>query len=69
VYLGHLPHGFYEKQIEKYMSQFGRVKAVKVSRSKKVIVITIKENSGKVSQGNKVTQKNSGKILWSNMVR
>lgn len=33
VYLGHLPHGFYEKQIKQYMSQFGKVKAVKVSRS------------------------------------
>ncbi|XP_048780953.2 MKI67 FHA domain-interacting nucleolar phosphoprotein-like [Ostrea edulis] len=35
VYLGHLPHGFYENQIKKYMSQFGKVKAVKVSRSNK----------------------------------
>lgn len=33
VYLGHLPHGFYEKQIKQYMTQFGKVKAVKVSRS------------------------------------
>lgn len=36
VYLGHLPHGFYEKQIKQYMTQFGKVKAVKVSRSIKV---------------------------------
>ncbi|XP_062588508.1 MKI67 FHA domain-interacting nucleolar phosphoprotein-like [Saccostrea cucullata] len=35
VYLGHLPHGFYEGQLKKYMSQFGKVKAVKVSRSNK----------------------------------
>ncbi|XP_061183181.1 MKI67 FHA domain-interacting nucleolar phosphoprotein-like [Saccostrea echinata] len=35
VYLGHLPHGFYEDQLKKYMSQFGKVKAVKVSRSNK----------------------------------
>jgi len=35
VYVGHLPHGFYEDQIKKYSSQFGTVKGVKVSRSKK----------------------------------
>ena len=35
VYVGHLPHGFYEDQIKKYCSQFGTVLGVKVSRSKK----------------------------------
>ena len=35
VYLGHLPHGFYEDEIMGYCSQFGVVKAVKVGRSKK----------------------------------
>lgn len=35
VYVGHLPHGFYEEQITGYCSQFGVVKRVKVARSKK----------------------------------
>lgn len=35
LYIGHLPHGFYEKQLEGFFSQFGDVKHVKVSRSKK----------------------------------
>jgi len=34
VYLGHLPHGFYEDQIKKYFSQFGRVIKVRLARSK-----------------------------------
>ena len=36
VYVGHLPHGFYEEQLEGYFSQFGRVTKVKVARNKKV---------------------------------
>lgn len=35
IYIGHLPHGFYEKEMGKYFSQFGRVKNVKVARSRK----------------------------------
>ena len=35
VYVGHLPHGFYEDQITRYCSQFGMVKGVRVARSKK----------------------------------
>ena len=35
VYIGHLPHGFYEKELRGFFSQFGDVKNVKVSRSKK----------------------------------
>lgn len=34
VYLGHIPHGFYEHQIKGYFSQFGDVAKVRVSRSK-----------------------------------
>jgi nucleolar protein 15 len=34
VYLGHIPHGFYEHQIRDYFSQFGDVLKVRVSRSK-----------------------------------
>ena len=36
VYIGHIPHGFYEKEMEAFFSQFGKVKRVKVSRNKKV---------------------------------
>ncbi len=36
VYVGHLPHGFFEEQLMGYFSQFGTVKKVKVSRNKKV---------------------------------
>ncbi|CAG5116564.1 unnamed protein product, partial [Candidula unifasciata] len=35
VYIGHVPHGFFERQLRKYFSQFGSVQAVKLSRSKK----------------------------------
>ncbi|KAI7838449.1 hypothetical protein COHA_007712 [Chlorella ohadii] len=35
VYLGHLPHGFYEKQLKEYFSQFGKVTKVRLSRNKK----------------------------------
>ena len=37
VYVGHLPHGFYEKEITGYFSQFGTVTKVKVARNKKVL--------------------------------
>lgn len=36
MYIGHLPHGFYEKQLMAFFSQFGTVKHVRVSRSQKV---------------------------------
>ena len=35
VYLGHIPHGFYEEQMEKYFAQFGRVTRLRLSRSKR----------------------------------
>ena len=35
VYLGHIPSGFAEKEIYKFFAQFGEVKRVKLSRSKK----------------------------------
>ena len=34
VYLGHLPHGFFENQLKEYFSQYGDVLSVKVARSK-----------------------------------
>ena len=36
IYLGHIPHGFYEDQIRGFFTQFGRVNKVRLSRSKKV---------------------------------
>lgn len=37
VYVGHIPHGFYEDEMKRYFSQFGHVKRVKLSRNKKVL--------------------------------
>ncbi|XP_011302081.1 MKI67 FHA domain-interacting nucleolar phosphoprotein-like [Fopius arisanus] len=34
IYIGHIPHGFYEEQMRGYFSQFGKVTRVRVSRSK-----------------------------------
>ena len=36
VYVGRIPHGFYEKEMESFFSQFGEVKRVRVSRNQKV---------------------------------
>lgn len=35
VYIGHIPHGFYEEQIHDYFTQFGKVNKVRLARSKK----------------------------------
>jgi len=35
VYLGHIPHGFYEKQMRGFFSQFGAVAQLRLARSKK----------------------------------
>jgi nucleolar protein 15 len=35
VYIGHLPHGFYEVQLVEFFSQFGKVRRARVSRTKK----------------------------------
>ncbi|CAK9829551.1 MKI67 FHA domain-interacting nucleolar phosphoprotein-like [Anthophora retusa] len=34
IYLGHIPHGFYEEQMTDYFSQFGKVTRVRVVRSR-----------------------------------
>ncbi|XP_078047016.1 MKI67 FHA domain-interacting nucleolar phosphoprotein-like [Augochlora pura] len=34
VYLGHIPHGFYEEQMNDYFKQFGKITRVRVSRSR-----------------------------------
>ncbi len=35
VYLGHLPHGFYEDQMSKFLSQFGAIKRLRLARNLK----------------------------------
>merc|ERR1712121_255767 len=35
IYVGHIPHGFYENQIRDYFTQFGTVNKVRLARSKK----------------------------------
>ena len=35
VYLGHIPHGFYEDQMRGFFTQFGEIKRLRLSRSKK----------------------------------
>jgi nucleolar protein 15 len=35
VYIGHIPHGFFEAQMQKYFSQFGEVRRLALSRSRK----------------------------------
>ncbi|XP_030759053.1 MKI67 FHA domain-interacting nucleolar phosphoprotein-like [Sitophilus oryzae] len=34
IYIGHIPHGFYEEEMKEYFKQFGRVTNVKVCRSR-----------------------------------
>lgn len=36
IYLGRIPHGFYEDQMRQYFSQFGAVTRLRLSRNKKV---------------------------------
>ena len=35
IYLGHIPHGFYEQEMRRYFSQFGAVKTLRLSRSRR----------------------------------
>lgn len=35
VYLGRIPHGFYENEMKSYFSQFGKVTRLRLSRNKK----------------------------------
>ncbi|GFT97750.1 MKI67 FHA domain-interacting nucleolar phosphoprotein-like [Nephila pilipes] len=35
VYVGHIPHGFYEEEIKQYFSQFGKILRMRVARSQK----------------------------------
>mmetsp|Transcript_13116 Transcript_13116/g.15860 ORF Transcript_13116/g.15860 Transcript_13116/m.15860 type:complete len:245 (-) Transcript_13116:649-1383(-) len=35
MYVGHIPHGFYEEQMKDFFSQFGKVTRLRLSRNKK----------------------------------
>lgn len=35
LYIGHLPHGFYERQMKSYFSQFGTISRLRISRNRK----------------------------------
>ncbi|ESO90175.1 hypothetical protein LOTGIDRAFT_75658, partial [Lottia gigantea] len=35
IFVGHIPHGFYETEMRSFFSQFGKVTRVRLSRSKK----------------------------------
>jgi nucleolar protein 15 len=35
VYLGHIPHGFFERQMQEYFSQFGTVTRLRLSRNRR----------------------------------
>nr|KYP31432.1 putative RNA-binding protein C1827.05c family [Cajanus cajan] len=35
LYVGRIPHGFYEKEMEGYFGQFGTIKRLRISRNKR----------------------------------
>ncbi|KAE8706472.1 putative lysyl-tRNA synthetase [Hibiscus syriacus] len=35
LYIGRIPHGFYEKEMEAYFKQFGAIKRLRIARNKK----------------------------------
>ncbi|KAF5466185.1 hypothetical protein F2P56_016134 [Juglans regia] len=35
LYIGRIPHGFYEKEMEGFFSQFGKIKRLRIARNKK----------------------------------
>jgi len=37
IYIGHIPHGFYEQELRGFFSQFGTVTRVKLARSREVV--------------------------------
>ena len=36
IYVGHIPHGFFEQEMRAFFSQFGTVTRLRLARSKKV---------------------------------
>ena len=49
LYVGHIPHGFYEHEMRGFFSQFGTVNRLRLSRSKKVLFPAIQNNSQEYS--------------------
>ncbi|KAG1338869.1 MKI67 FHA domain-interacting nucleolar phosphoprotein-like [Cocos nucifera] len=35
LYIGHIPHGFYEKQMQGFFQQFGKIKRLRIARNRK----------------------------------
>ncbi|CAL9095815.1 unnamed protein product [Musa acuminata var. zebrina] len=35
LYIGHIPHGFYEEQMEGFFKQFGKIKRLRIARNRK----------------------------------
>ena len=41
LYLGRIPHGFYEEEMKEYFSQFGDVTQLRLARNRKVGLVFI----------------------------
>ena len=50
MYLSHIPHGFYEREMSSFFSQFGTVTRLRLFRSKKVTNVPLKKNEGVLSE-------------------
>lgn len=37
IYIGHIPHGFYENEMKKFFSQFGKITNIRLARSRKTL--------------------------------
>ncbi|GAY52659.1 hypothetical protein CUMW_143590 [Citrus unshiu] len=40
LYIGRIPHGFYEKEMQAFFSQFGAIKRLRIARNKMVTVLS-----------------------------
>uniref|UniRef100_A0A804IDT7 RRM domain-containing protein n=1 Tax=Musa acuminata subsp. malaccensis TaxID=214687 RepID=A0A804IDT7_MUSAM len=43
LYIGHIPHGFYEEQMEGFFKQFGKIKHLRIARNRKVAKVVADE--------------------------
>ena len=41
LYVGRIPHGFYEDEMKEYFTQFGDVTKVRLARNRKVSIISV----------------------------
>ncbi|GMN38427.1 hypothetical protein TIFTF001_007664 [Ficus carica] len=69
VYIGRIPHGFYEKEMEGFFRQFGAIKRMRIARNKKVttwaLLIGVRVSTGMARVADGVTW---GRLLpdrWS----